>query len=406
MAVYNGTPLAKTFLKYINVIPSTPKNIAPEGSGTFSDDGFGDIEPSDGEKEVEQPMPVAAIPLQVVPPPNTFRRKKHTRTLVPIIEEPSNTLSSPKRRKAFIADSNEDNVSNAVTGWVTRCRQAIREQEKAKEEKEKGKQEAELDEHAKLSNCSRKRPSHRSSSTQTLDISSSHQNPSQEVPTVEPIIEENPDTMVDLNQVRNPEGVPEPSTVEASNVGNPVDFAPAISETPLPEELDKSVHASTEISPPLVGTLSPETDEPPILEEIPPLEIHSSKATANMVMEETMPSKTPIVLNPMDELVVLLDPPSSCLKSTFFNEEVQELIEIHQGFDTLDFSSLIEHQLWELFEICYQALALLKPNSSDLTHQIQHGISNIRSDFPYIQDLFQERKALRVVEEDMENLHS
>lgn len=32
MAVYNGTPLAKIFLKYINAISSTIKNIAPEDS--------------------------------------------------------------------------------------------------------------------------------------------------------------------------------------------------------------------------------------------------------------------------------------------------------------------------------------------------------------------------------------
>lgn len=92
MAVYNGTSLAKAFLQYINAIPSTTKNIASEGSETFSNDGFGDIEPSDGEKEVEQPMLVAAIPLQVVPPPNTFRRKKHTRTLVSISEGTSSNL--------------------------------------------------------------------------------------------------------------------------------------------------------------------------------------------------------------------------------------------------------------------------------------------------------------------------
>lgn len=47
---------------------------------------LGKFDQSDGDKEVEQPMPVAAIPLQVVPPLTTFRRKKHTRTLVSISE--------------------------------------------------------------------------------------------------------------------------------------------------------------------------------------------------------------------------------------------------------------------------------------------------------------------------------
>ncbi|KAI8571045.1 hypothetical protein RHMOL_Rhmol01G0086600 [Rhododendron molle] len=122
----NLTP-GKTFLKYINAILSTPKNITPKGSETFSDDGFGDIKPSDGEKEVEQPMPVAAIPLQTVPPHTTFRRKKHTRTLGSISKEPSKILSSPKRRKALIVDFDEDTVSYLGTARVTRSRQAIKE---------------------------------------------------------------------------------------------------------------------------------------------------------------------------------------------------------------------------------------------------------------------------------------
>lgn len=86
MAVYNGTSLAKKFLKHINALSPTPKNIAPEDSQTISDDGFGKFDQSDGEKEVEQPMPIAAIPLQAVPPLTTFKRKKHTRTLVSISE--------------------------------------------------------------------------------------------------------------------------------------------------------------------------------------------------------------------------------------------------------------------------------------------------------------------------------
>ncbi|KAI8559384.1 hypothetical protein RHMOL_Rhmol04G0169400 [Rhododendron molle] len=365
MAVYNGTSLAKAFTKYINAIPSTPKNVAPEGSETFSDDGFGDIEPRDEEKELPW---------------------------------------------------------DSGTGRVTRSRQAIREQEKIEEE-EKEKQEVELDEHAKLSGFSRNRPSHRSSSTQTSDVSSSHQSPSQEVPIIEPIIKENPDTIVDLNQVGNPESSAEPSIIEASNAGNPIDFPLAISETPLLEVLKTFT------------SQIPETDQPPILEEIPPLEIHSSEATAHMVVEKDatmdlnlngfsfslttssstvsfdvhafslkvkafcdkicLPIQPPIVLNPMDELAVLLDPPSLCLKSTFSNEEVQELIEIHQGFDTLDFSSLIEHQLWDHFEICYQVLALLKPNNSGLTRQLQHRILNIQTISHIFKNCFKSKELCR-----------
>lgn len=63
-----------------------------------------------------------------------------------------------------------------------------------------------------------------------------------------------------------------------------------------------------------------------------------------------LPVQPPVVLNPMDELTVSLDPPASCLKSTFSKEEAQELAEIHQGFATLNFSFLIEHQLWDQFE--------------------------------------------------------
>lgn len=69
----------------------------------------------------------------------------------------------------------------------------------------------------------------------------------------------------------------------------------------------------------------------------------------------------------MDELIILLDPLASCLNPTFSKEEVQELVEIHQEFAILDFSSLIEYQLWDSFELCCQALAHLKPNNSELT---------------------------------------
>lgn len=72
----------------------------------------------------------------------------------------------------------------------------------------------------------------------------------------------------------------------------------------------------------------------------------------------------------------------------------------------LDFLSLIKHQLWDHFEICCQALAYLKPNSLELTQRLQHWISNIWSDFPYIQEMFQEQGTLQMVENDMEDLHS
>lgn len=89
---------------------------------------------------------------------------------------------------------------------------------------------------------------------------------------------------------------------------------------------------------------------------IPPVDtsafISKVKAFCNKV---SLPVQTLVVLNPLDELKVLLNPPSPNLKSTFSQEEVQELIEIHQGFTTWDFSSFIEHQLWDQFEVCCQA---------------------------------------------------
>ncbi|KAI8572859.1 hypothetical protein RHMOL_Rhmol01G0232800 [Rhododendron molle] len=192
MAVYNGSPLAKAFLKHINAIPSPSKNVAFEDSRTFSDDGFGGIEQSDEEKEV-------------------------------------------------------------IPSLVYYC-------------------------------------------TCLLSVSP-------EVRTAEPITEENPDTMVDLNQVGNQENS---------------------SETLHLEEIDKSVHVPTEVSPPLVDTSIPEMAVSTILEEHLPLGTHLRDATTPMVIEENKPS-----------------------------------------------------ELWDQFEICCQALALLKPNSSKLTQQLQHGISNI-----------------------------
>ncbi|KAI8559434.1 hypothetical protein RHMOL_Rhmol04G0173500 [Rhododendron molle] len=150
---------------------------------------------------------------------------------------PSNTLSSPKRRKALIADSDKDTISYPGTGRMTRSKQAMRKQEKTKEE-EKEKQDAELDENAKISSFCKKRPSHRSSLAHPSDTSSSHQSPSQKVPLVEPINEENPNTMVDLNQVGNPENLPDFSNPETSTIENHVDSLLAVPETPLPESLE------------------------------------------------------------------------------------------------------------------------------------------------------------------------
>ncbi|KAI8573073.1 hypothetical protein RHMOL_Rhmol01G0250300 [Rhododendron molle] len=79
MAVY-GASLAKKFLKYINA-PFSSKNIAPEDSQTIYDDGFREFDQSDGEKEVEQLVPVAAILLQSVLLLATFKRKKHAKAL-------------------------------------------------------------------------------------------------------------------------------------------------------------------------------------------------------------------------------------------------------------------------------------------------------------------------------------
>ncbi|KAG5557585.1 hypothetical protein RHGRI_007736 [Rhododendron griersonianum] len=121
----------------------------------------------------------------------------------------------------------------------------------------------------------------------------------QEVPIVEPIIEDNPDVMVDSNQTENFEKSLDSLNLDVSNVENPVDPPLAASEipfpesleTPIPQEFDKSVYAPTEISPPLIDTLISEANVPPPLEEISPLESHSPEATAHMVTEKTIPSE-------------------------------------------------------------------------------------------------------------------
>ncbi|KAI8572180.1 hypothetical protein RHMOL_Rhmol01G0178300 [Rhododendron molle] len=283
-------------------------------------------------------MLVVAIPLQAVLPLTTFKRKKHTRTLVSISEEPSKTISSPRKRKALIPDFDED-------------------------------------------------------------IS-----PSQGVPIVEPIFEENSDIMVDLNQIGNPEGSSDPSNPKASNVEIPIDSPPTVPETPLPESLKIPTPQDATLDLNLNGSSSSHMASS---STSPSFDVHAVSAKVKAFCHRIcLPVQPSIVLSPVDELEVLLDPPASCLKPTFSKEEAQELIEIHQGFATLDFSFLIEHQLWDQFERCCQALVYLKPNNSELTQWLQHGISNIQSDFPYIQDLFQEQGALQMVEKDMENLHS
>lgn len=84
------------------------------------------------------------------------------------------TLSSPKRRKALILDSDDETVSYPGTGRMTRSKQVVKEQERVEEE-EKERKEAELDDDAKISSFARKRPSHRSSSAQPSNISFPHQ---------------------------------------------------------------------------------------------------------------------------------------------------------------------------------------------------------------------------------------
>ncbi|KAF7128179.1 hypothetical protein RHSIM_Rhsim11G0015300 [Rhododendron simsii] len=287
-----------------------------------------------------------------VPPITSLKRKRHTRALVSIPEvstEPKKTLSSLKRRKALIPDSD--------------------------------------DETAGYSGLVRKRPSHRSSSAQPSNTSSSHQSPSHRAPIIEPISEENLDTMVDLYQVGNPWNSFEPSNLDDSNIEHHVDYLSAVPEILPLKPLETS-------------------NSQLLLEEANPLETHSSEATAHIVQEEItpvefeghsfcnricLPVQPPVVLNPVNELTVLLNPPSN-LKPSFSQEETQELVEICQ--------------LWDQFEICCQALAHLKPNNSKLSQRLQHMVSNIRSDFPYIQDFFQERGALQLVERDMDNLHS
>lgn len=67
------------------------------------------------------------------------------------------------------------------------------------------------------------------------------QSPSYEIPIAEPIIEEDSDTMVDLNQVGNPHDPSEPSNPDASNVENPVDSSLAVPETLPPESLETPI---------------------------------------------------------------------------------------------------------------------------------------------------------------------
>ncbi|KAG5565898.1 hypothetical protein RHGRI_001722 [Rhododendron griersonianum] len=293
--------------------------------------------------EVEHVNPPTDRVLVLISKPCLFpviaKNKVNSHLRLPIMFiEPSKTLSSPKRRKALIADSDEDSVSTVSypgTGRMTRSKQTIREQEKAEEE-EKDRREAELDDNAKISGFVRKRPSRRSSSAQPSDTSSFHQSPSQ----------------------------------EALNVENPADSTLAVPKTPLPEsletpapqEFDKSVHDSIETFSSPVDTSTLEVDVQPSLKESSLLETHSSEATAHMVLEKTipledatldlnlngsssshmasssttsfdvhifsskvkifcdricLPVQPPIVFNPVDELTVLLDLPTSCLKSNF-----------------------------------------------------------------------------------------
>lgn len=118
----------------------------------------------------------------------------------------------------------------------------------------------------------------------------------------------------------------------------------------------------------------------------------------------SLPVQTPTALTPVDELKALISFYSTHIQPVSSQEEVQELHAICQGFAALDFSLHVEHQLIDQLEIYCQALAYLKPNNSEITQTAStHGT---RSDLPYIQDLFQEREALQMVEKDMDDLQS
>lgn len=67
------------------------------------------------------------------------------------------------------------------------------------------------------------------------------QSSSHEVPIVEPIIEENLDIMVDLNQIGNPEDSSDSSNPNVSKVENPVDSPCAVPETLLSESLETPI---------------------------------------------------------------------------------------------------------------------------------------------------------------------
>lgn len=59
------------------------------------------------------------------------------------------------------------------------------------------------------------------------------------------------------------------------------------------------------------------------------------KAFCNKI---SLPAPIPIKLTPVNELEFLLSPPSPHIQLVFSQEEIQELIEICQGFAALDFS--------------------------------------------------------------------
>ncbi|KAG5565761.1 hypothetical protein RHGRI_001619 [Rhododendron griersonianum] len=180
----------------------------------------GNAKRSDGDKEVEQPEPVDAIPLRSIPPSTTFKRKRQTRALVSIPEVPvsppkatkvlrklrevqetptqltskleqSKTPPSSKRRKAFIPDSDDETVGPSGVGRVTRSLHQL------------------------------------SLPIILLLVSPSHET----LIIIKLIIEDNPDSMVDLNQVGNPGDSIEPPNLDSSPImENPVDLPLAIPE--------------------------------------------------------------------------------------------------------------------------------------------------------------------------------
>ncbi|KAI8573072.1 hypothetical protein RHMOL_Rhmol01G0250200 [Rhododendron molle] len=160
----------------------------------------------------------------------------------------------------------------------------MKEQERVEEkEEEKERKEAELDNNAKISSFARKRPSHRSTSTQLSNFSLPHQSPSHGIPIIEPIVE-NLDSMVDLNQVGDPGNSIEPSNVGTFNTENLDDSPIGVPEILSTESLETPFFQT---SSPAVDIPTPQVVVQPSLEESIPLKSNSLEATTHVVQEKT-----------------------------------------------------------------------------------------------------------------------